>query len=682
MPSYSSVNWFAGFILVCLLVNQPLRAQQQEIDSLKRRLARSAVDTSRAMLLNELGYQYHLFKPDTTYRLGQQGYELSRILSFRPGESRGLNVMAVGLVTMGDYPRALQLYQQALTISESINDTRNITRIINNIADLYGQQKEYSRALTSFLRAKQIFQTAGLLRTRSDSILLSIINTNIGESYLNLGQLDSADYYLQQAFALANRVAFNAILGNVTYDLGDVQARKNKPAQALTYYRRSVRYSQQENTLPQLAEAYLRIARFYQKANRTDSSIVNANRALRSSQQSSYLPGILSASQLLSQAYEGRDNVRALRYYKVAVAAKDSLFSQDKVKQMLTLSFEETQRRQEIDAARAAYWNRIRTYGLLGAVGVFVLVALLLWRTNRRQQQSNTLLSRQKTEIEHQRAKSEQAYAELQVTQTQLIQKEKMASLGELTAGIAHEIQNPLNFVNNFSEVSAELVDELRRGPMQQLPDPERAYADEILSDLTQNLQKIHKHGQRADSIVKGMLAHSRTATGEKRLTDLNALADEYLKLAHSGLQVRDKTFRAELITDFDPHAGSINIAPQDIGRVLLNLYHNAFYAVQEKQKQQPANYQPQVTVHTQAVDGHVQVRVKDNGTGIPQALLPKIYQPFFTTKPAGQGTGLGLSLSYDIVTKGHQGQLSVVSEEGQGTEMIIELPFTSPLPV
>lgn len=682
MPHYSSGSRLAGFMLAWLLLSQPLHAQQQEIDSLKRRLARSAIDTNRAMLLNELGYQYHLFKPDTTYRLGQQGYELSRIFSFRRGESRGLNVMAVGLVTMGDYPRALQLYQQALTISESINDTRNVARITNNIADLYGQQKDYSQSLASFQQAKQIFHRAGLLQTRSDSILLSIINTNIGESYLNLSQLDSADRYLQQAYTLAKQIRFNAILGNVTYDLGDVQARKNKPTQALTYYRQSVDYSQRENTLPQLAEGYLRIARFYQRANRTDLCIVNANNALRSSQRSSYLPGILSASQLLSQVYEGRDNARSLRYYKVAVAAKDSLFSQEKVRQMLTLSFEETQRQQEIEAAKADYWNRMRTYGLAGAVSVFVLVALLLWRTNRRQQKSNDLLNRQKMEIEHQRTNAERAYAELQATQAQLIQKEKMASLGELTAGIAHEIQNPLNFVNNFSEVSVELVDELRKGPMQQLPDSEQAYADEILGDLTQNLQKIHKHGSRADAIVKGMLAHSRTATGAKRPTDLNALADEYLKLAYSGLQTNDKTFRAELITHFDPQVGQINIVPQDIGRVLLNLYNNAFYAVREKQKQQQSDYQPQVVVQTHAVNGHAEVRVKDNGTGIPPTILNKIYQPFFTTKPAGQGTGLGLSLSYDIVTKGHQGQLTVETREGQGTEMTIELPLTSPLPV
>ncbi len=255
-----------------------------------------------------------------------------------------------------------------------------------------------------------------------------------------------------------------------------------------------------------------------------------------------------------------------------------------------------------------------------------------------------------------------------------------MASLGELTAGIAHEIQNPLNFVNNFSEVSTELVDELKEGPFQKLPDSEKEYAEEILGDLTQNLQKITHHGGRASAIVKGMLEHARTGTGEKRPTDLNALADEYLKIAYHGMRAKDKDgstvrFNADLITDFDSSMGQVEVMPQEIGRVLLNLYNNAFYAVREKQNLALADYQPTVTVRTTQLDGQVEIRVSDNGTGIPESVKAKIFQPFFTTKPTGEGTGLGLSLSYDIVTKGHGGSLSVESREGQGTTFVIQLP-------
>ena len=273
---------------------------------------------------------------------------------------------------------------------------------------------------------------------------------------------------------------------------------------------------------------------------------------------------------------------------------------------------------------------------------------------------------------------AESTLTELKVTQTQLIQKEKMASLGELTAGIAHEIQNPLNFVNNFSEVSTELVEELREEETKANRDPE--LIGELLDDLSQNLQKITHHGGRASSIVKGMLEHSRTATGEREPTDLNALADEYLRLAYQGIRrsgdpAKDKGFNAELITNFAPDLGEIAVVPQEIGRVLLNLYNNAFYAVREKQKTAPADYHPTVWVSTHRVADAVEIRVKDNGAGIPDDIKAKIFQPFFTTKPTGEGTGLGLSLSYDIVTKGHGGTLTVESMVGKGTTFVINLP-------
>src|SRR5437762_13311978 len=247
-----------------------------------------------------------------------------------------------------------------------------------------------------------------------------------------------------------------------------------------------------------------------------------------------------------------------------------------------------------------------------------------------------------------------------------------MASLGELTAGIAHEIQNPLNFVNNFSEVSAELIDEWK----EQLATGNGQQAIAIAEDVKQNLEKIIHHGKRADAIVKGMLMHSRTSTGQKELTDINALADEYLRLSYHGLRAKDKSFMANFRTDFDPAVQKINIIPQDIGRVILNLFTNAFYSVTEKRRQLNGDYEPMVMVTTKMADGKVELKVKDNSTGIPQKVLDKIYQPFFTTKPGGQGTGLGLSLSYDIITKGHGGQISVDTKEGEFAEFTIRLPM------
>ena len=258
----------------------------------------------------------------------------------------------------------------------------------------------------------------------------------------------------------------------------------------------------------------------------------------------------------------------------------------------------------------------------------------------------------------------------LKATQQQLIQTEKMASLGELTAGIAHEIQNPLNFVNNFSDVNTELVDEAKleidRGNVEEVK--------AILNDLKDNEQKINHHGKRADAIVKGMLQHSRTSSGQREPTDINVLADEYLRLAYHGLRAKDKSFNTNTKTDFDISVGNINVVPQELGRVILNLINNAFYAVDEKKKQNLNGYEPTVSVSTRKNNGKVEINVKDNGSGIPPKVLDKIFQPFFTTKPTGQGTGLGLSLAYDIITKGHGGELKVETKEGEGSKFSIVL--------
>jgi C4-dicarboxylate-specific signal transduction histidine kinase len=277
----------------------------------------------------------------------------------------------------------------------------------------------------------------------------------------------------------------------------------------------------------------------------------------------------------------------------------------------------------------------------------------------------------QKEEIEKQRDNLEKALSDLKTTQSQLVQREKLASLGELTVGIAHEIQNPLNFVNNFSEVNRELIQELKN----ELESDNKQSAISIANDIDENEQKINHHGKRADAIVKGMLQHSSTSTGVKEPTDINAVADEYLRLSYHGLRAKYKDFNSEMKTDFDKSVGNINIIPQDIGRVLLNLYNNAFYAVSERKKSREVGYEPTVSVSTKKTVNKIIIIVRDNGNGIPQKVVDKIFQPFFTTKPTGQGTGLGLSLSYDIV-KAHGGEIKVNTSEGDFTEFLIQLPI------
>jgi two-component system NtrC family sensor kinase len=307
--------------------------------------------------------------------------------------------------------------------------------------------------------------------------------------------------------------------------------------------------------------------------------------------------------------------------------------------------------------------ERIRNFQFT-IIGFFVLLAVFLFWTNRQKQKANTLLKRQRDEINDQRQKLQDSLETLKATQAQLIQSEKMAFLGELTAGIAHEIQNPLNFVNNFSEVSNELIDEMQ----EELDKGDVKEAKAISSDIKQNLEKITHHGKRADAIVKGMLAHSRSSSGEKVPTDINALADEYLRLSYHGLRARDKSFMADFKTDFDPDLPKVNVLPQDFGRVLLNLINNAFQAVHGVEN-------PLVKVMTKQVNNTIQISIADNGSGIPDAIKDKIFQPFFTTKPTGQGTGLGLSLSYDIV-KAHGGGIKLISNEDGETIFEVYIPL------
>jgi two-component system, NtrC family, sensor kinase len=307
------------------------------------------------------------------------------------------------------------------------------------------------------------------------------------------------------------------------------------------------------------------------------------------------------------------------------------------------------------------------------ADNALTLTEFKLERTEKVKRTTAILLEETIEELEQKRKSVEDTLSELHATQSQLIQSEKMASLGELTAGIAHEIQNPLNFVNNFSDVSNELMDEMN----EELEKGDFEEAKAIAADIKQNLEKINHHGKRADAIVKGMLQHSRASSNSKESTNINKLADEYLRLAYHGLRAKNKSFNAEILTDFDPAIPDVKVIPQDIGRVLLNLFTNAFYATQEKSKQsQPAGYKPSVTVTTINSGNFVEISVKDNGTGIPDAIKGKILQPFFTTKPTGEGTGLGLSLSYDIIVKAHGGTLNIETEEGQWSKFIIQLPL------
>jgi signal transduction histidine kinase/streptogramin lyase len=315
------------------------------------------------------------------------------------------------------------------------------------------------------------------------------------------------------------------------------------------------------------------------------------------------------------------------------------------------------------------WWQTWWAFAIFVALFLGLGLVILNYRSKWLKKENRILEER----VNHRTAQLKKTIEELENTQSQLIHSEKMASLGELTAGIAHEIQNPMNFINNFSEVSIELIDEMR----EEMDKGELEEAKSISKDIAQNLDKITHHGKRASSIVKGMLEHSRNTSGQKELTDINVLADEYLRLAYHGLRAKNKSFNADFKTDLDESLSKIEVIPQDLGRVLLNLINNAFYAVTARaEEEKDPNYKPQVTISTKKLKDQVIITIKDNGMGIPKEIKDKIFQPFFTTKPTGKGTGLGLSLAYDIVTQGHGGALELNTKPGEGTEFLIYIPI------
>jgi C4-dicarboxylate-specific signal transduction histidine kinase len=397
----------------------------------------------------------------------------------------------------------------------------------------------------------------------------------------------------------------------------------------------------------------------FKNTGQADSALHYAHMVVQGWTYPSEFKNLLEAVSNLAQVYKAKGTKdSAFKYTELSYAIKDSIFSAEKDRAVQRIAFEAQLKEEELRANQIEYNSKVQLSVLITGLLVLFLITAILWRNNRQKQKA--------------KAKIEQAYTELKATQAQLIQKEKMASLGELTAGIAHEIQNPLNFVNNFSEVSVELIDDLKK----EAAEGNSAEVIVLANEVADNLQKVVSHGKRADSIVKGMLLHARASTGKKEPVNLKYLTDEYLRLAYQGSRAKDKAFSARIETSFDETIGQVNVVPQDIGRVLLNLFSNALYAVAEKKKKLNGTFEPTVSVSTKREGDSVVIAVKDNGIGMPPTVSEKIFQPFFTTKPTGEGTGLGLSLSYDIITKGHGGELRVESREGEGSEFLVQLPI------
>ena len=633
-------------------------AQNTETDSLKRALDTSRINTSRVHILESLSYAYLSAYPDSALQYAVTGLQVAKEIDYPRGIAMCTNALGNIYCQTGDYPRALELYLQALQMKEQAKDQTNISVYYFNISTVYTEQKDYPNALTYLFKAKREDERA----KDSSGIMFDLYS--LGCIYQRMNKIDSALHYSNLAHQLALRQNDENMMGAILNSIGASYLTLKNTDLAYSYYHSSIPYAMAITDNEVLAEDYFGLAEIAKNRSLKDSSAYYGRKALEIATTNGFLKQVMDVSSFLADLYKERKIFDSAFHYKtINTDTKDSLFSADNIKKIQSLKFEEQLRQQAITAAKMEWRSKVKMYSIVGAAVVFLLIAFFFWQNNRQKQKAYM-------ELEAQQLKTVEAYKELKTTQAQLIQSEKMASLGELTAGIAHEIQNPLNFVNNFSEVNHELLREM----IIEFENGNNEEAILIADDIKQNLEKVIHHGKRADAIVKGMLQHSRAGKAVKEATDINALADEYLKLSYHGTRSRDKLIHATIQTTFDSSIGKLNVVFLDIGRVLLNIYNNAFYAVSEKAKQKIPGYEPVVRIKTQKINNRIQITVADNGKGIPQNIIDKIFQPFFTTKPTGQGTGLGLSLSYDII-KAHGGDIRVHSKQNEGSEFIITLP-------
>jgi len=580
-----------------------------------------------------------------------------------------------------NYAAALQWAMPLLKQVEKDTNSAHQYLTLSKIGNIYASLHDQDQALHYLLKSQLV------ARKRRDKAQLVDSFIEIGNVYQRNNQFDRAIGAYKQAL-LHSKNFFNNWLSSIPLCLAECYQQKGDDEQALTYVRQALAKmnSHQDDQLSYY-QALLVLGQVHLHRHQLDSALFYSKQCLplmRYFVRAGFLQFPNDVTNVLARIYaqQGRMD-KAFEYLSLSTVYKDSLTNEAITRKATAIQFNEQMDRQQDQIALLTKDKQLQTeearrqrqllYTTLAILLLIGSLLVLLFRNNRQKQRANALLQEQKMQIQHQRDQIHQALTDLKITQVQLVQKEKMASLGELTAGIAHEIQNPLNFVNNFSEVSTEMVDELAQE--HQKPHRDGNLEIELLTDLRDNLQKITHHGQRASSIVRGMLQHSRTSTGERQPTDLNALADEFLRLAFQGQRAKAKDFRCELVTHFDPALGRVSVMPQEMGQVLLNLFNNAFYAVHKRSQQPHQGYKPQVKVTIQRTPESVQIQVADNGVGLSKMVESKIFQPFFTTKPPGEGTGLGLSLAYDIITKGHGGSLTVTGEEGQGAAFTLTLP-------
>jgi two-component system, NtrC family, sensor kinase len=675
----------------------------------------SKADTTEINQLLRLSKQNFGEFPEKAISIAQQARAKANAVGYKDGVALALKNIGIAYYIQGKNAEALDYWKLSIKAYESIGDEIGQANILNNIGAIYFNQGADVNALDYYLRSLKLAE-----KTKDKLRIVTAMN-NIGGVYFNKPATHKkALYYFLKALPLSEQLNDKEAIGTTAVNLGEIYYEQNNDSLALIYFHKSeIAFKNSESSayvFNAIGKVYNREGNvklaisFHNKAlalaeklngkldivqsltNLGKSNIKNGNideaenylsKAEKIAKESNFSKELKDIFENLAIIYKQKNDFKnAFIYQSKYSVIKDTLYNIETDKRVGSLQFDfdlqkkqseinlliKDKQLQDVSLRRQKFAKNAFLIGSL----LILLFTFNLYRNYLRKERTNKLLDKQKNDIE-------KALTQLKSTQSQLIQAEKMASLGELTAGIAHEIQNPLNFVNNFSEVSIELADELKEEV--ERPEMDKKLVLELVSYITQNQAKITQHGKQASLIVKGMLEHSNPSVGKKEPTNINELADESLRLAYHSIQAKDKDFNANLVRDFELEIDEINIIPQEISRVLINLITNAFYAVNQRKNNANGEFDSIVTVGTSSIvdklDGkkYVEIAVADNGIGIPAPIKDKIFNPFFTTKPAGQGTGLGLSLSHDII-KANGGEIFVDSEEGVGTKFILRLPF------
>ena len=587
--------------------------------------------TSMVEALLAMGFTYmYVEKWEEALEVQQEALEIYTKLNDSLGIARIYNDMGVTNMSSGNFEKALELHKAALDIRLSSTDYYYTYASYSYIGEIYEKLNNYTDAIRVYEAGKKYAQLSGM----KISEIYSFLNT--GSAYFKSGDYEISMEQYKTALELSAKIEEGSSEAIASLNIAKIYLRRDQPRESLNWLQRAEKAALKSNNT-YLESIYQNIADSYSKIGDHQNAYLN-----------------------FMKYCEVKDSLAAAENLEKLTTLVNRLEFENKKK----LQDENHKKMMQIKQTEVDRQKVVKNFSLFGAFVILVLAIIVFIRFMEKKR-LNTKLNA--------------TLRNLKATQSQLVHAEKMATLGELTAGVAHEIQNPLNFIKNFSEVNADLIEELK----EEMDNGDKQGINAILDDISSNEKKITEHSNRADSIVKGMLQHSRKGSKDKQPTDINKLADEYLRLAYHGLRAKNKSFNADFRLDSDENLPEIEIIPQDIGRVFLNLINNAFYACSEKARKNTKDYKPEVVVATRQLNNKIEISIKDNGDGIPEEFKDKIFQPFFTTKPTGEGTGLGLSLSYDIITKGHGGELKVETKEGKGlpagqaeTEFIIQLPI------